>query len=170
MRVDAASYADGGLVLKTSDPAARRFAYGFKPGEYEIVKAKKRRSLDANAMCWWLCSQIAEAARTTKEAVYIRAIKDIGEYTPLPIRADAVDAFAKVWGAHGTGWPVEVVDDSKLPGYKLVFAYHGSSVYDTKAMSRLIDYLIDEAKNVGIDTMSEAEKALLLEDWGKQSG
>ena len=68
MRVEAASYADGGLVLRTSDPDARRFAYSFKPGEYELVKAKKRRSLDANAYAWTLIDKIAAAVRLPKSA------------------------------------------------------------------------------------------------------
>lgn len=46
-------------------------------------------------------------------------------------------------------------------------SYHGSSVYDTKQMSRLIDNLIQDAKAVGLETMSERERSLLLTEWGK---
>ena len=46
--------------------------------------------------------------------------------------------------------------------------YKGSSTYDTKQMARLIDYLIDEAKGLGINTMSEREKSLLLIEWSKE--
>lgn len=166
MRVDNAKMLLDGLLLETTDPAARRFVWDFKPGEYEIVIAKKKRSLNANAMCWKLCTDIAAVVGLTKEEVYQRAIKEIGEYTPLPIKAEAVADFTRIWNAHGIGWPVEVIDDSKLPGYKLLFCYHGSSTYDVKSMNRLLDYLIQDAKSVGLDVMSEREKALLLEDWG----
>ena len=47
----------------------------------------------------------------------------------------------------------------------LIFAYKGSSVYSVKEMSRLLDYIIDDAKNVEIEVISEREKSLLLEKW-----
>lgn len=64
---------------------------------------------------------------------------------------------------------MDVVDDSKIPGYKLVFAYEGSSQYDTLQMSRFIDHLIQDAEALGIDTLSDREKSLLLEDWHEKS-
>lgn len=167
MRIGAARYEGGKLILETMDADARRLAYNFKPGEYQIVKAKKPRSLDANAYCWVLCTEISKAVGVTKEEVYRDAIKGVGEYTPLPIREDAVDEFKRIWSGHGVGWFVEVVDDSKLPGFKLCFAYQGSSVYTVDQMSRLIDNLKQDAEAVGIDTISEREKSLLLEEWGK---
>lgn len=157
------------VSFKTSNKAAALSLTGIEVPHEVVVKRKgKARTKDANAMCWSICSLIADAVGTTKEAVYTRAIKDVGEYTPLPIREDAIEAFKQVWSSHGIGWPVEIVDDSKLPGYKLVFAYHGSSVYDTKTMGRLIDYLVDEAKNLGLDTISERERSLLLSEWGNK--
>ena len=144
-------------------------------GEYDRLKGKdlrveikawrEKRSRDANAMMWALCEQIAKAIRSTKEQVYRDQIRQVGEYTPLPIRADAVEDFGRIWSGHGIGWFVEVVDDSKLPGYKLVFAYNGSSTYDTKQMSRLIDSVIQEANELGIETMSDRERSLLLDAW-----
>lgn len=167
MKITAARYVGGQLVLDTMDADARKLVYNFKPGEYQLVKAKKPRSLDANAKCWALCTEIAKAVGVTKEEVYRDAIKGVGEYTPLPIREDAVDEFGRIWAGKGEGWFVEVIDDSKLPGYKLCFAYQGSSVYNVEQMSRLIDSLVQDAEALGIDTMSEREKSLLLEEWGK---
>lgn len=155
----------GELILKTKDPAARKLVYNFKPGDYELKPKGKKRSLNANAYCWELCTRIAEAVGTTKEDVYRRNIREVGTYTPIPIKAEAVDDFGRIWSDKGVGWFVDVVDDSKLKGYKLIFAYHGSSTYDTGQMARLIDSLIQDAKAIGLDTLSEREKSLLLEDW-----
>jgi hypothetical protein len=99
------------------------------------------------------------------DEVYRNAIRDAGEFTPLPIRADAVEEFSRVWGTKGTGWFVDILDDSKLPGYKLVRAYNGSSSYDTKQMSRLIDYVVQDAKSLDIETMTDRELSLLKEGW-----
>lgn len=169
MKISECRFEGGCLHLKTSDEDARRFAYRFKPGEFEILPAKKKRSLDANAMCWAMCEKIAKAVGMTKEDVYRKNIKECGYYTPLPIKENAVEAFARIWAGHGTGWIVDVVDDSKIPGYKLVFAYEGSSQYDTLQMSRFIDHLIQDAEALGIDTLSDREKSLLLEDWHEKS-
>lgn len=123
-----------------------------KPLDVEIKPHREKRSRDANAFCWALCTDIGNAMRPPlpKEAVYRKAIRDVGEYEPLPIRADAVDTFLERWATKGTGWFAEIIDDSKLPGYKLVFAYYGSSTYNTQSMARLIDYLVDDAEQMGI--------------------
>ena len=45
--------------------------------------------------------------------------------------------------------------------------YKGSSEYDTREMSILIDGIIDEAKALDIEVISEREKSLLLQEWGQ---
>lgn len=165
LRIDGARKEGGELVLKTSDPNVVKFVYHFKPGQYEIRKAVKRRSLDANAYLWVLCGKISEAVGIPAVDVYRRAIHDMGVFTPLPIREDAVEEFSRIWAGHGLGWFVDVVDDSKLPGYKIVRAFNGSSTYTTAQMSRLIDYVVEDAKALGIETMTERELSLLKEGW-----
>ncbi len=91
--------------------------------------------------------------------VYRKAVMDAGEYEHLPIKAVAVDTFARRWESKGLGWFVQEVDDSKLKGYKLVKAYYGSSTYDTKEMSVLLDYIVDEAQQIGL-TLRASEKEI----------
>lgn len=165
VRIDGARREGTNLILTTTDPNALRMVYGFKPGLWEMHPAKRRRSLDANNYMWALIGKIAAAVGIPSDDVYRNAIRDAGEYTPLPIREDAVEEFARIWGAKGTGWFVDVVDDSKLPGYKLVKAYNGSSSYDTRQMSRLIDYVVQDAKALDIETLTERELSRLKEEW-----
>lgn len=155
---------DGGwLKLKTTDPAAFRFAHGFKAGAYTLAPMKKKRSNDANAYCWTLCDQIADRIQSTKEQVYRDAIKDVGSFQTVSVLSEAADRFAAIWEAQGLGWPA--VKMNEYDGRTYIMVYNGSSVYDVHEMSRLIDYLIQEAQNIGIETLSEREKSLLLEDW-----
>lgn len=131
-----------------------------------IRKATRKRSLDANAFCWALCKDLGDAMHLTKEEIYRRAIREVGEYEPLPIKAEAVETFSRRWAEHGTGWFVDVIDDSKLPGYKLIFAYYGSSTYSTETMSRLIDYLVQDAQAIGLAIpLGKAEQERLLTLW-----
>jgi len=120
--------------------------------EVEIKKYRNKRSRDANALCWIICHEIGMSMSPPlpKETVYRRAIRDVGEFVPLPIKEIAVDAFIRNWGANGVGWFAEDAGKSKLEGFRLVLAYYGSSTYDTKQMGRLLDYLVDEAEQIGI--------------------
>jgi len=141
------------------------------PVSVEIRKATKKRSKDANAMCWAMCADIGNALRPPlpKEEVYRWAIREVGEYEPLPIREDAVETFQRRWAAKGTGWFAEVIDDSKLPGYKLVFAYYGSSTYDSATMARLIDFLVDDARQMGLSIPASKEQEEALKAWGAKA-
>lgn len=135
-----------------------------------LKKHTKARSKTANDFCWAMCTDISRAIHPpiTKEEVYRKAIRDVGEYEPLPIRADAVETFQKRWKSKGIGWFAEIVDDSKIPGYKLVFAYYGSSTYDVPSMSRLLEYLKDEMENMELPIpLSKAEEERLLSEWPK---
>ena len=139
--------------------------------DVEIKKHNPKRSKDANAMCWAMCSDIGNALRPPipKEEVYRRAIREVGEYEPLPIREDAVEIFQRRWAAKGTGWFAEVIDDSKLPGFKLVFAYYGSSTYDSATMARLIDFLVDDARQMGLSIPASKEQEEALKAWGAKA-
>ena len=136
--------------------------------ELTVKKWRAKRSLDANAFMWQLCTLIADKVSETKENVYRRNIREGCEYTPLPIKSECTPEFCQLWAHHGIGWFAEVVDDSKIEGYKLVFAYHGSSTYDTKQMSALIERVVQDAEAVGIEVISERERSLLIEDWSKK--
>ena len=67
----------------------------------------------------------------------------------------------------GLGWVCETLGESKVNGYTNVVAYYGSSVYNTKEMSVLVDNIVQEAKQLDIETLSERELSLLKDSWGK---
>ena len=100
----------------------------------------------------------------TKEEVYQRAIQEGDQYMMCCVTDEDYDTFVRAWSSRGIGWRVQIVDDAGL-GSKTVFAYYGSSIYDTKAMSRLIDSLVQEAKALDIETRPEEEVRSLLEAW-----
>lgn len=134
----------------------------------EIKKYSKRRSLDANAYLWYLCSEVAKRSSKFsddgKEDVYREAIRAKGEFEPLLVRTDAVEKFQSRWSDKGAGWFADVMDDYK-DRYKIVHAYYGSSTYDSLSMSRIIDYVIMKAEDLGISTITPKEKEKLLGKW-----
>lgn len=137
--------------------------------EYELIlkRSRHKRSLDANAYAWTLIDKIAEATRQPKTDVYRHFIKDVGGNSDTYCMLEkAVDRFCEVWQAQGLGWITETTE-SKLPNCKTVIAYFGSSSYDTSQMSRFIDLIIDEAKELNIETKTPQELELLIERWGE---
>jgi hypothetical protein len=134
----------------------------------DIKQYRKRRSLDANAYCFVLCQKIAEVVGSTKEYVYKQAIKQVGQFEIVPIKDEAVEKWIQAWESRGLGWQTEIMGDSKIEGYTNTINYYGSSVYDTKEMSLLLEEIVSQAKELGIDTMTDREKLALLEKWGKE--
>lgn len=128
----------------------------------EIKKYRKKRSLDANAYAWVLIDKIAEAASLDKATVYKEAIRSIGGVSEtVCVKDTAVRKLRDGWECRGTGWQTETMT-SKIAGCTNVILYYGSSTYDTKQMSLLIDQLVQEATELGIDTMSSNELNRLL--------
>lgn len=129
----------------------------------EIKNKYKRRTLDSNSYMWYLAEEIAKELGITKDEVYRDAIKNVGEFEILPIKNEAVEKFIEAWEHNGKGWVCELLGKSKINGYTNVITYYGSSIYNTKSMSRLIDLMLEEANQLGIETLSDIEIQKLKE-------
>lgn len=130
-----------------------------------IKKHRVKRSLDANAYCWVLVDKIAEKRHMSKLEVYRNAIRDIGGVSEIIcIQNKAAPTMKDLWTRNGLGWQVEELE-SKLPNCTNMVLYKGSSVFDTRQMSALIDSLIQDAKAIGIETRPEWEIQQLLEEY-----
>jgi hypothetical protein len=164
MEITEVKIENGGLWLKTSSPEARKFVYGFKAGDYEIIKARKRRSLDANAYAWILIDQIAAAVREPPETVYKKALADVGGISEvICIQEKAKETFKRLFVSGHIGRRVDE-QPSKLDGCVTLICYYGSSDFDTKQMARFIDCLVQDARQLGIETDTGRIKSL-LEEW-----
>ncbi len=133
--------------------------------DVEIKQHRKKRSLDANGYCWILADEIAKKIGNTKEFVYREAIKQVGDFEILPIKNEVVDKWIRNWESKGLGWQSEVLDKSKLEGYTNTINYFGSSTYDTKQMSVLLEEIVFQAKELGIETITPREKEELIKKW-----
>lgn len=133
----------------------------------EIKVRKKKRSLDANAYAWVLIDKIADKMSLDKVSVYREYIKNIGGVSEtVCIKKEAADNLIKAWQAHGIGWQTDTFP-SKIDGCVNITLYYGSSTYDTKQMSTLIDQIIWDADKMGIDTLTPNEKLSLISRWDK---
>lgn len=127
------------------------------------LKKKKEKSLNANAYMWVLCDKIAKKIHATKIDVYKKAIRDIGIFFDVTVEAEREEEFTRCWESNGIGWFCEgILATSQATQMR---CYKGSSVYDGSEMSRLIEYVVEEAKGLGIETLTPLEIARLNSLW-----
>lgn len=137
-----------------------------KPYDLTVKRHAERRSLDANAYMWVLLDRLAEATHIRKEDIYRHYIKDIGGNSEtVCVTNEAVKKLRDGCGHNGIGWVSDTIP-SKIPGCTNVILYYGSSTYDTRQMSRLIDLVVDDCKDNGIETLPPEKLAAMVEKWG----
>ena len=137
----------------------------------ELKKWYQKRSLDANCYCWVICDLIAKKLTTndaviTKEDIYKDAILNIGTFQAMIVEEKSFEDFKRIWEKQGLGFLIREV--SRKDKCVKVQAYYGSSTYNTKEMSLLIELLVQQAKELNIETKPQAEINSLLESWDKK--
>lgn len=127
----------------------------------KAVKWREKRSLDANAYYWQLLTQVADATNQSNTEVHNQMLSEFGTVEVMAgaamtvILLDSVD-WRKLPGLHlRPTSAAKVLDNGKL--YRVYYVMKGSHEYDSKEMSRLINGLVEEAKQLGIETMTPAE-------------
>lgn len=125
------------------------------------VRYKGRRSLDANALLWLCLGRIAEALRSDKWEVYLQMLKRYGKYTYICVKPAVVDAVKAQWRE------CEEIGKVNINGQEAVqmLCYFGSSTYDTKEFSVLLDGVISEMKEMGIEAPASEDMRRALEQW-----
>ncbi len=147
---------------------AKKFCGEMKPKKYvaEIKEYREKRSLNANAYFWLLLDEIAEVLGRTKDDLYLDYVKKVGPFKDFTLTEDEAKTFRVAWSRLGIGWPTEQVDYDSDGERVVIRAYYGSSQYNTKQMSRLIDMVVEDAKELGIETLTPAELERMKEEWG----
>ncbi len=141
----------------------------------ELKQYREKRSLDANAYYWVLVGKLADVLRQSNIWVHnymlrrygqIMVIDDQGVYTVLPDTDEAQKSIDEAETYHLK--PTSQVKPGK--GGKMYRTYmmlRGSSDYDSKEMATLINGLVEECKNVGIETLPPAELERMMENYEK---
>ena len=134
----------------------------------ELKKWYKKRSLDANAYCWVLCDSIAkelckEGTVLTKEDIYKDAILQIGTFETFIVQEKTFENFKRIWEKQGLGFLVQEV--SRKDKCIKVNCYYGSSTYNSKEMSLLIELIVGLAQSLNIETKPKEELESLLKEW-----
>ena len=132
----------------------------------ECKEHRKKRSLDANSYAWVLITKIADIQRTSKDEVYIEMLKRYGQREKQLISIiDNEEAIAMIYRA--TNNHCTVVGEGTVNGkqFKHLAILIGSSQYDTRQLAILIDGIVSECKEMGIETLPPDEIKALKESW-----
>jgi hypothetical protein len=127
--------------------------------DVKIDKHREKRSLNANAYLWKLVTEIGNILNKSKEEVYLQMLIDYGQSEMVSILSEIdVKGYFKYYKLAGTS----ILNGKEFNHYKI---YKGSSEYDTKEMSILLNGVVQEAKNLGIKTKEDYELEKLIEEW-----
>lgn len=139
---------------------------------FKISKYRQKRSLDANSYCWALCTKIADkisadgGAMCTPQEIYKQAITHMNVFKDF---ANLLPGDSKTlrhaWESLGIGWVTEQIDYTPDGQHVNVRCYYGSSVYSTVQMSRFINILKEDCRELGISTATPDEVANMLSLW-----
>ena len=152
-----------------------------KPLSITAKISRKKRSLDSNAYYWQLLSRLAEALHISKSRCHNIMLARYGQlevldghlvYVVVPDTPDGEEKALEADTFHIK--PTSEVNKGKDGTvFQTYMMLRGSSTYNTEEMSKLINGLVDECKDKGIETLTPAqidEMMYLYEQNRRQTG
>lgn len=126
---------------------------------FEVLEYHPKRSLNANGLLWACLGEIATALRSDKWQVYLQMLKRYGKYTYICVKPKVVEAVKKQWRE------CEEIGTIDIDGQQAVqmLCYFGSSTYDSKEFSTLLDGVISEMKELGLTPPPDREMRRVIE-------
>lgn len=140
-----------------------------------FTRWSNRRSLDANAYHWVLVAKIAKVLGASQNYVHNMLLRDHGQ---PEIVNDHLVPFYIPDTTEDMEWAMEtdqlhlrmtskIITDPDGNRLRLCFIIRGSHTYNTDEMSALIEGTVQEAKALGIETMTPAELERMMGDYAK---
>lgn len=130
----------------------------------ELKQWREKRSVDANGLLWACLTEIAHALGADKWDIYLQMLKRYGQHTYGVFTEQAVEAVKATWRES------EIVGEIDVNGRKGIqmLLYYGSSMYDTKQFSILLDGVISEMAEMGLETPDERKRQEALDRWEEE--
>jgi hypothetical protein len=129
---------------------------------------RQKRSLNANAYFHVLTGKIAEAVGASLTHVKNQMIREYGQYEVIDgmiptmiVKAKYEDGMLDMDGIH-----LRVVE--RGPDTVRLALMRGSHTYNTAEMSRLIDAVVEEAKQLGIETATPDQLERMKATWTRK--
>ncbi len=138
---------------------------------FSVKEYKRKRSLDANAYYWVLVTKLAKVLNLSKPHLHNILLRRYGQpeivdgqmvFLVLPDSESGTRKAdeAETYHIRPTS-QVKTGVDGKM--YRTYVMLRGSSTYNTAEMSELIDGLVSECKEQGIETLPEEELKRMMQ-------
>jgi hypothetical protein len=129
---------------------------------FEVKEYRQKRSLTANSYAWALINEMSNVLRTSKDEVYVEMLKRYGQSQVISVLSDIdISKFIKYYEPIGTAH----LQGKDFTHYR---CFIGSSEYDSREMAILIDGIISEAEQLGIETLPTTAIERMKQQWGVQ--
>lgn len=136
----------------------------------KATKYRKKRSLDANGLLWLCLGRIAEALNTDKWSIYLLMLKRYGQFTHVYVKEEVVEEVKRQWReCEVVGKKVINEGDEDEETVIDMLCYFGSSTYNSKEFSVLLNGVISEMKEMGLETPPSRDMIRALEEWEKRN-
>lgn len=124
--------------------------------EVDIELHRNKRSNSANALLWHCLSEIAAVLKADKWDIYILMLSRYGKFTTISINKNAFEDFKKSWRE------VEIIGEYE--NILDVNCYFGSSTFNSKEFSILLDGVISEMKELKLNIPTSEEMRRAIEE------
>lgn len=145
---------------------------GIREQRLSIVarRFRKKRSLDANAYYWQLLSRLAESAGISKNRAHNLMLRRYGQMETVDGRMIYVvvpdDDSGEEKALEAETYHIKPTSEVKQArdgaAFRTYIMLRGSSTYDTREMSELINGLVSECREMGIETMTPDQLAEMM--------
>ena len=136
--------------------------------DVELKVHRDRRSKDANALLWACIGEIARAKEVLRDPweVYLSMLRKYGKYTYVVVKPEAVEAVKRQWRE------TEVIGEIDIHGTKGVqlLCFYGSSTYTTSDMTTLINGVLSDMEDLGLQRPASGDIKRAMEEWEKHHG
>ena len=123
---------------------------------FEVRLWKRKRSLTQNAYYWALLNRLGLALGYPSDELHRHMLREYGSYDVFTVRADVpIAKYFRYYDVVGSG-----IGENGVR-YSHVRAFKGSSEMDSGEFSKLLNGVIQECQQQGIETMTPEEAARL---------
>lgn len=132
--------------------------------DIKVSKHRKKRSKDANALMWACIGELSSVYGADKWDIYLMMLKRYGKFTYICVKPSVVNAVKLQWRE------CEEIGKVNINGTEAVqmLCYFGSSTYDSKEFTTLLNGIIYEMQEAGLQPPTSSEMRRSIEEWERR--
>ena len=131
---------------------------------------REKRSLDANAFLWSCLGKMGGVLNVPAWDMYLYSLERYGKYTYIQILESAYEDLKRMWRETkvvGDFMSVNMITGEKEK-FLEVLCFFGSSTYNSKEFSRLLEGVISDMEQMGLERPTDEHLKAIIEEVEKR--